>query len=165
MSSGGGPPPWSGGRGGGRGRGAGGGWGRGGGWGGGWGPPPPPPQLPQIPPPAPGAVRVAVATIDPSGLSSMVSPRFARAPFITLVDVANGSVIWLYPVKNPFETFPRGAGVSLAQWLIQIGCRVAVGTRFGPNIAAVLSQAGIEMKVVPPGTRVIDALRLLGLVR
>ena len=95
----------------------------------------------------------------------MVSPRFARAPYITIVDVANGSVAWVNPVKNPFEAMPRGAGVSLGQWLAQIGCRVAVGTNFGPNIAAVLQQAGIKLVTVPPGTRVIDALRIAGLVR
>jgi len=103
--------------------------------------------------------------MDGAGLESMVSPRFARAPYITIVDVANGSVAWVNPVRNPFEAMPRGAGVSLGQWLAQIGCRVAVGVSFGPNIAMVLQQAGIRVVTVAPGTRVIDALRIAGLVR
>jgi len=95
----------------------------------------------------------------------VISPRFARAPYITIVDIANGSVTWVQPVKNPFEAMPRGAGVSLAQWLVSIGCRVVIGTNFGPNLGFVLQQAGVAMHVVPPGYRVIDALRMLGLVR
>ncbi len=155
---GGGPPPWRGGRG----RGGGWGWGRGR-WGG--APPVAPTQLPQIPPPPPNVVRIAVASSDGSGLNSLVSPRFARSPYITIVDVANGSITWVQPVKNPFEAMPRGAGVSLAQWLVQIGCRAVIGTNFGPNLSMVFQQAGVAMYTVPPGVRVIDALKMLGFVR
>jgi len=154
----GGPPPWAGGGGGGR-R----GWG--GGWGAGFGASLGPQALPSVPPPPPNALRIAIATSDGSGLESFVTPRFARAPFITIVDVVDGKVVAVHPVKNPFEAMPHGAGVSLAQWLVSIGCRAAVGTNFGPNLSMVLQQAGIAMYTVPPGVKVIDALRMLGLVR
>ncbi|MHC1627648.1 MAG: NifB/NifX family molybdenum-iron cluster-binding protein [Candidatus Nezhaarchaeales archaeon] len=149
----GGPPPWIGG-------------GRGGGWGRGWGPGfAQPVEAPQIPPPQPNVMRVVLATLDDRGLESMISPRFARAPYITIVDVAQGAVSQVRSIPNPFASLPHGAGVSIAQWIISIGARAVIGVVFGPNIGVVLQQAGVAVHTVPPNYRVVDALKSLGIIR
>ncbi len=159
----GGPPPWSGGRGrrGGRGGGWRGGWG-GRGW---WGGPGTVPTPEPLPPPPPNVFRVATTTVDGRGLESPVSPRFARGPYIVVVDVANGSVVNVKVMANPFANFPHGAGVAFAQWLIFSGVRAVLAPNLGPNAAMVLQQAGVAIYSAVPGARVIDALRSLGIVR
>jgi len=149
----GGPPPWAGG-GGGR------GWGRGGG-----APPFMGVSQPQIPAPPPNVLRVIVSTLDDRGIEAQISPRFARAPFITVVDIVDGRVVQASSMPNSFMNMPHGVGVAMAQWIISTGAKAVIGVNFGPNLAMVLQQAGIRMYTVAPGIRVIDALRSLGLVR
>ncbi len=160
---------WGGGRGGwGKGRG-GGGWGRGrgGGWGsggGGWGWFQQMPQMPILPPPPPGTLRVVVSVENNSGLDSIVSPRFGRSPFFAVVDISGGKVANVQIVQNPCIDMPHGVGVAVAQWILSIGARVVIGSHFGPNVMMVLQQAGIKVCNVQPGIRVIDALKVCGLV-
>ena len=118
-----------------------------------------------VKPPRPGALRIALTTVDDRGLDSMVAPMFARAPFVVLVDVVNGEVVDTVVLPNAFANAPQGAGMAFAQWLVQAGVRVVVGSNIGPNAAMALQQAGITLYNVPPNTRVIDALRSLRLVR
>ncbi|NPA22916.1 MAG: hypothetical protein GXO23_01270 [Crenarchaeota archaeon] len=160
----------------GRGRGRGGGWGgggggggwgrgRGGGWGGGgWGWAQAMPQMPAVPPPPPGAVRAVASVETNAGLDSIISPRFGRAPFFAVVDVAGGRVANVHIVQNPCIDLPHGAGVAVAQWILSIGARCAIGSHFGPNVMAVLQQAGVRVCMVQPGIRLADALKVCGLV-
>ena len=149
------------------------GWGRGrGGWGGGWGrgpggPPQPPPSVnaPQLPPPAPGSLRVVAGVEVPAGLESPIAARFTRAPYLAFADVGGGRVLWHTCLQNAFAELPRGAGVALAQWLAANGVRMVVAAHVGPNAAMVLQQSGIAIKTVQPGTRFLDALRSLGLLQ
>ena len=153
---GGGPPSWAG-RGRGRGLGRG---GRGRGFAPfqGTGPQP-------LPAPSPGAIRVVATTLDDRGVESQVSPRFARAPFIVVVDIVNGAITNAVSMPNPFASMPGGAGVAFAQWIIGSGARIVITPNIGPNASMVLQQAGITVYNISPGVRVIDALRGLGLVR
>jgi predicted Fe-Mo cluster-binding NifX family protein len=158
------------------------GWGRGRGWGrkggrGGWGrrgggppwvtgmQPMQQPQLPQIPPPPPGAIRVAVSTDDNAGLESHVSQVFARSPYVLFIDIVNGSVTNIYPIQNPYAMGGGGAGIAFAQFIIGSGARVVIASSIGMNVSSILSQYGIQVYNVPPGTRVVDALRSTGLIR
>ena len=118
-----------------------------------------------LPPPPPNVFRVATTTVDSRGLESPVSPRFARGPYIVVVDIASGRVADVRVLANPFANFPHGAGVAFAQWLISSGVRAVLAPNLGPNVAMVLQQAGIAVYSAVPGARVIDALRSLGLVR
>ena len=144
------------------GRGRGGRWGGGGGWGKkkGWEIP-----LQQPPPPPLGEVRVAAPVADNNGINSVISQMFARSPYIALVDVKNGQVVSVNIHSNPAATMPQGAGVALAQWLISSNVRVVLAPNMGANLAQVLAQAGVYAYQVPPNTRLIDALRLVGIVR
>ncbi|RLF19804.1 MAG: dinitrogenase iron-molybdenum cofactor, partial [Thermoprotei archaeon] len=87
-------------------------------------------------------MRIVAATLEDRGVESTLSPRFARAPYITVVDVVQGSVSKATSIPNPFASLPHGAGVSIAQWIISIGARAVLGVAFGPNIGVVLQQAG-----------------------
>ncbi len=152
-----GPPPWAGGsQGSGTGRGGGSGWGYS---------QPVLPQAMRIRPPRHDAYRVAATTIDDRGLDSLVAPMFTRAPFVVIVDIVNGEVADTPVVPNVFANAPQGAGVGFAQWLIQAGVRAVVGSNIGRNVAMILQQAGIAIYNVPPNTKVIDALRSVGLVK
>jgi len=145
------------------GRGGGGwGWGRGGGWGGGWSATA---QLPSIQPPSSGAVRAVASVENNFGLNSIISPRFGRAPFFAVVDIVNGRIVNLTFVPNTCAGMPHGVGVAVAQWIIGIGARYAIGAHFGPNVQAVLQQAGVQICIVPEGTRLEDALRICRLVQ
>ena len=141
-----------------------GGFGRGGSGGPPWaGGPWTPPQMPSLPRPPPGATRVAVPVEDNRGLDSTISWRMGRASYIAIVDVVEGRVAGVNVVPNAVAGAPRGAGIALGQWLLSIGVNVVVAPRVGPNIAYVLQQGGVRVEVAPPGSRVRDALRNLGI--
>jgi len=148
---------------GGRGSGMGRGWGRGMGWG---MPTAASGQMPQIPPPSPGILRVAASTEDGRGLEAVISYRFGRAPYMTIVDINESSrtVLNAQSFPNAFVSSPRGVGVAVGQWLVLIGVKRVLAPHLGPNISLILGQAGIRVDRVQPGVRVLDALRLLGLI-
>ena len=136
---------------------------RGGGFGGfGWGLPTP--SMQPIPPPPPDILRVATSTDDSGGLNARISFRFARAPFITVVDLKNGKPVNVQAVQNTMAMGARGVGIAVGQWLISSGVRVVLAPRVGPNIMMVLSQAGVRVETVPPGATVGEALRRIGLL-
>ncbi len=136
------------------------GWGRGGGGG--------PPwselvgRLPRVEPPPPGVLRVAAGVEYDAGLDSLVSPRFARAPYIALVDTYGGRVTGLRCLANPLASAGQGVGMALAQWLASVGVRVVLAAWLGPGAAQALETAGIRVVQVQPGMRLRDALRLVG---
>ncbi len=141
----------------------GGGMGRGAGWrgqGGG----PPMINLPPIKPPAPGIIRVAAMVNTPHGLEATLAPHYRRAPYIVLVDIAGGKPVWVTSIPNPAATARGGGGGILAQWLASIGARYVVSGHIGPSAARTLVSLGVTIRVFPPGTRLIDVLRQLGLL-
>ncbi len=140
------------------------------GWGGGppWargGPPPGPapgpvaPAIQPIPPPPPGAIRVAVPTNDPNGLNALVAGVFARAPFITIIDISGSKPVNVNSIPNPYAYGGGGAGIGLAQWLLSSGVQVVLAPLLGPNVENILAQSGVRIIYVQPGTRVLDALK------
>ncbi|RLI24792.1 hypothetical protein DRO58_07000 [Candidatus Bathyarchaeota archaeon] len=156
-------PPYGGGYG--RGRGRGGGYGQGRGMGRGMGPGPFPQQvLEPIPPPPPGVLRVAASTDDGNGLNARISFRFARAPFLTIVDLKDGKAVDSRSIQNLLAAGARGVGVAVGQWLVSSGVRLVLAPHLGPNIMMVLSQAGVKVEMVPPGVTIEEALRRLRLV-
>ena len=98
-------------------------------------------------------------------MNSIIGPRFGRSPYFAIVDVANGRVVDYRAVANPCVNMPHGVGVAVAQWMVSIGAKIAIGAHFGPNVQAVLQQAGVQIITVAPGTRLEDALRICGLIR
>ena len=118
--------------------------------------------LSPLPPPAPGHVRIAISTSSGEGLKSVIAPRFARAPFITVVDAAQNKVVDVKVFPNPFSQVPRGAGMGLGQWLLNSNVTIVVAPHLGPNISILLQQAGVRVELAPPGTPVSLALQNLG---
>jgi len=118
-----------------------------------------------LPPPPPGTLRVATAVIDNRGLNSIISPRFARAPFIAVIDIMGNIAVNTQIIENPAASAPRGAGSAVAQWLISSGVRAVLAVNLGHHIYSIFQQAGITIYTVQPGIRVIDALRSVGLVK
>lgn len=123
------------------------------------------PSLPPLPPPAQGVIRIATTTEDNRGLDSIISLRFARAPYLTVVDVSEGKVVNVIVKENVFSTGFHGVGMAVGQWLISSGVKVVIAPRLGPNIQMILTQAGVKVYYVPSGVRVIDALKNLGYVK
>ncbi len=150
-----------------KGWGGGGGWGKGGGMGRGWGQAWSPLQaeLPRVQQPPSGIVRAVASVENNAGLNSIISARFGRAPFLAVVDVADGKLLNLTFVPNTYAGMPHGVGVAVAQWVISIGARYVIGAHFGPNVQSLLQQAGVQICVVPEGTRLEDALRRCQLLR
>ncbi len=121
------------------------------------------PQMQSLPPPPPGGLRVAAAVVNDAGLNSLISPRFARAPFIAVLDIVGGRVSNVAVIPNSLAQAPRGVGIAIAQWLISQGVRLVIAARLGPNITMALQQAGIRVEYAPPGVRLGDALYKLGI--
>ena len=120
--------------------------------------------MPPMPPPPPDVLRAAASTDDPAGLDARISFRFARAPFLTVVDLRDGKPVDVKSVQNVMASGAHGVGIAVGQWLISSGVRVVLAPRLGPNIAMVLSQAGVRVETVPPGVTVGEALRRIGLL-
>lgn len=117
-----------------------------------------------LPPPPPSTLRVTTAVINNRGFDSIISPRFARAPFLAIVDIMNGIATNIQIIENSAASAPR-AGLAVAQWLISSGVRAVLAVNLGHHIYSILQQAGVTIYTVQPGIRVIDALRSIGLVK
>ena len=131
--------------------------------------PPPMPYPPVTPPmpiarppgPAPGRLRVAVSTNGRAGLDDTVAPRFARCPTFTFIDMEGGRVVSVNVQDNPFVAYPHGAGFAVAQFLANAGVSIVITSRVGPNAQQALASLGIKVHLVPPGTKVREALRAI----
>ena len=122
-------------------------------------------EMPPLPPPPRGVLRVAASTENDRGLDAPISYRFARAPFITVVDLEEGRVIRVQAIRNTLAGGARGVGMAVGQWLLSSNVNVVIAPRFGPNVSLLLNQAGVRVEIVPPGTLLGEAIRGLGLSR
>jgi len=121
---------------------------------------PPPPYVPQQQPfrTPTGPFKVAVATEGAGGLEDVVSPRFGRCPAFTIVTVEGGSIRDVRVIRNEAAFAAHGAGIAAVQTLGNEGVQVVVAGRFGPWASQASTRFGMQMVVVPPGTRVRDAI-------
>ncbi len=92
-------------------------------------------------------MKVAVAA-DGEGPDAPVSMRAARAPYFQIYE--DGKLVEV--IRNPFAIGGGGAGWSVAYMLAQRGVNVFVAGNAGPNLQMALSQQGIRLVIVPPGT-------------
>lgn len=89
--------------------------------------------------------EIYVAATVTGGLDDQVSLVFGRAPTFTVVEVEDGKIIRASVIPNPHRNAPSGAGIQAAQLVAEKSPRAVFAGDFGPNVAGVLSQAGIEM--------------------
>jgi predicted Fe-Mo cluster-binding NifX family protein len=59
--------------------------------------------------------------------------------------------------ENKYKNEGHGVGIKTASYVVESGCKAAVGAQPGPKAAQILNQAGIKMIVDDQGT-VKDAL-------
>ncbi len=109
-------------------------------------------------------VRVAFAVSDDRGLDSPIADRFGRTPLFLIVDVEKGGEPRIIKVlRNPGAEAHGGAAVRAVEALLHEGVKIAVGPNFGPNARVIMSEVGMEGKMVSPGKSVREAIRELGL--
>jgi len=137
--------------------------GRGYGWGMGWWGAPQ--QMAALPPPQPGARRVVASVMEDAGVDSRISEVFGRAPYFAFIDIADGEVKSVRIVPNQMASLPQGVGFAAAQLIVSSGAESVIATYVGPNVSAALTQAGINIYTVEPGTPLLEALKRVGLVK
>lgn len=89
-------------------------------------------------------MKLAAAT-QQGGLSDQISPMVGRAPTFTLVEVEDDKIKDSSVMQNQFAQSASGAGIQAAQMLVNEGIKAILGGNFGPNLAGVFSQAGVQM--------------------
>ena len=103
-------------------------------------------------------VKVGLAVEDNSGLSSRVSSRFGRAPYLAIVELDDGEVASVRVVENPGASARSGAGIKAVQRLLEEGVKLAVAGAFGPNALTALEELGIDTLELS-GVTVEEALK------
>ncbi len=103
-------------------------------------------------------MRIAVA-VDRSGEGARVAERFARSPFLAIVDVEGGEIKDIKFMPNPGKEAFGGAAVKTLQALSELDVEVVVGPGFGPNAVAMAEELGIKRVIVEPGTPLEEAVK------
>lgn len=120
-------------------------------------------QLPRKPKSS-GVVRVAAGLDEHNGLHSRVSWGIAHAPYLALVDLANGRVVDMLVVSNPLANMRGGVGVAIARWLVDNNVDMVVTGRIGPHALEVISAKKIQVVQPYPGETLDNILRRVGLL-
>ncbi len=93
-------------------------------------------------------MKIAIPASGPD-LESPVDPRFARCAYFIIYDTDNDK----YDViQNPFVSAPSGAGIQVAQMLLDKGVNAVLVGNIGPNAYQVLASAGIQVLPGVAGT-------------
>lgn len=79
------------------------------------------------------------------GLDDTVSPVFGRCQTFTFVEVKGEEIKDTNVIQNQYAGGVSGVGIQAGQFIVQQGATAAIAGNFGPNVSAVLSQAGVEM--------------------
>lgn len=81
------------------------------------------------------------------GLDDTISPVFGRCQTFTIIEVDGEDIKDVSILPNQYASGVSGVGIQAGQFIAQQGVKVVIAGNFGPNVSAVLSQAGIEMIV------------------
>ncbi len=91
-------------------------------------------------------MKIIVAT-NKGGLEDDVSPVFGRCQTFTIVEVDGNEIKNVEVTPNQFASAVHGAGIQAGQWIVSQKAKAVIAGNFGPNVTAILQQAGIEMVV------------------
>jgi len=106
-------------------------------------------------------MKIAVAVETNNSWDSIVSPRFGRAPFFAIIDLStNPPNLQIMP--NPHIHMVGGLGPTVVQWLVSMGVKAIIVSRVGPHAMMALQAMGVEVKIVPPGIPLRQALSMSG---
>lgn len=89
-------------------------------------------------------MKIIVATAK-GGMEDDVSPVFGRCQTFTVIEAEGNEIKNVEVVPNQFSAAIHGAGVQSAQWIVSQGAKAVISGNFGPNVTAILQQAGIDM--------------------
>ncbi len=101
-------------------------------------------------------MKLAITTKSPS-LDTALEPRFGRTPYFAICDPDNDEEVQF--VENLATQEAHGAGVMAAQTLIDQGVGAIACTKFGPNGAQALQQAGIQCFLFTTETSIPEVLQ------
>jgi len=88
---------------------------------------------------------------------SMLNARFGRCPYFLVFDT--DSKQW-QAVNNQAAAEFRGAGISAAQKVADLGCQIIVTGNMGPNAFNVMSTSNIKIYLGDLGKNIIDNLAM-----
>ncbi len=97
--------------------------------------------------------EIYVAATALVGLGDKIPPVFGRASTFTVVELEGGKILGASVVANPVQNAPGGAGVRAAQFIAEKRPRAVFAGTFGPNVAEIFAQIGIDM--VPVSGRTV----------
>ncbi len=81
--------------------------------------------------------------------TSVVDPRFGRAPYFVVVDTAGGEA---EGIENSGALAGTGAGVAAAQLISDAGAEAVITSALGPHAWAALKSGGIQVFEAGRGT-------------
>ena len=93
-------------------------------------------------------MKIAVSATAPH-LDAEVDPRFGRCQYLLVVDSES---MEFEAIENPAMSAPGGAGIQVAQLVVQKGVEAVITGDCGPNAFQVLSAAGIPVFVGASGS-------------
>jgi len=91
-------------------------------------------------------MNVLIAVENDAGLDSKLDSRFGRASYFLIYDMDEEKIVSIE--ENKFKNEPSGVGLRTASFLIDSGCKVAIGARPGPKAASILNAANIKIVTV-----------------
>ena len=99
-------------------------------------------------------MKIAVAS-NGKDENSKVSPVSGRAEYYLIFE--NKKLV--ETISNPFRMGGGGAGMGVAQMLVNKGVKLIISGKFGPNMTAFLDEKKIKYKIVQDKTvkEVVDA--------
>jgi predicted Fe-Mo cluster-binding NifX family protein len=86
-------------------------------------------------------MKIAVSALEP-GLDSMVDPRFGRARWIVIYDTENERVESIDNRDNLNAV--QGAGIKVAELVVEKGCQVVLTGHLGPKAFNVLKASNVK---------------------
>lgn len=93
-------------------------------------------------------MKVCVTASEKS-LEAQIDPRFGRCRYFIIVDLETGM---FEAIDNMAISAPRGAGIQLAQTLVNKGVEAVITGYVGPNAYQVLTAAGVKVITGVAGT-------------
>lgn len=95
-------------------------------------------------------MNVLFAVENNAGLDSKLDSRFGRAGYFLIYDTDKDEVLSIQ--ENAFKNGAHGVGIKIAGFVIEQGCKVAVGPQPGPKAMSILEQADVKIIVHDKGT-------------
>jgi predicted Fe-Mo cluster-binding NifX family protein len=99
-------------------------------------------------------MNIVITAVSPN-LDSIVDTRFGRARYFIVVDT--DTLEW-HAHPNPGINASGGAGTQAAQYIANLGTRVAVSGDFGPNAYNALNATDIAMYLLGTSQTVRQAV-------